>query len=72
MKNFNQTKQKSINRGEWFGTYKGVEWMVTTYRDGNKCWYYISEDGIENPSPAESIESAFKALKNNIDYNPTK
>ena len=69
---FNRTKIKSINRGEWFGNYKGVEWSVRTEKDtinGNKNWYYISEDGKENDSPTQSIEDAFEALQGNIDYS---
>ena len=68
MKNFNKTKTKSINRGEWFGTYKGIEWILTTFRDGNKSWYYITIDGVENPSPSENIDFSFKCIKDNINY----
>lgn len=67
MENFNKTKKKSINRGEWFGVYLGQEWTLSTYRDGNKSWYYISINGIENDSPAENKDFAFKCIKENIE-----
>ena len=62
--------QKSINRGEWFGEYKGIEWALTTFMDGRTPWYYI-EDSINGKldDPTTNIIDAFTAIKGNIDYD---
>jgi len=61
---------KSINHGEWFGTYKDVEWQVTSHRDGNKVWYYIQDQNNgDNFMPTENLYDAFDAIKSNIDYD---
>ena len=36
------TKTKSINWGEWFGTYRKINWILQTEKHSNKCWYYIT------------------------------
>jgi len=60
---------KSINRGEWFGIYKDVEWTITSLRDGNKNWYYIQDQlNGDNFQPTEDIYDAFTAIKSNIEF----
>ena len=60
---------KSVNWGEWFGNYKGVEWVITTLKKDGEMWYYLKDsiDG-ENLMPAKSLREAFLATRNNIDY----
>jgi len=60
--------KKSINSLEYFGEYKGVEWVLNGQRDGNKVWWYLTEDNVENPMPAENLEDAATSIKENVDY----
>jgi hypothetical protein len=64
--------KKSENRLEYFGEYKGVEWILNGERDGNKVWWYLTDDEGENPMPAENLQDAVEAMKENIDYNTSK
>ena len=59
---------KSINEYEYFGVYRGVEWELSGMRDGNKVWWTLTDNEGENPMPAENLEDAAKAMKENIDY----
>jgi hypothetical protein len=60
---------KSENKLQYFGTYMGVEWVLDGLRDGNKVWWYLTENGEENPQPVNNLKEALVAMKENIDYN---
>jgi len=59
----------SSTKLQYFGTYRGVEWILTGLRDGNKVWWYLTDQDGELPQPAENLKSAAIDMKNNIDYD---
>jgi len=67
LKKINATK--SVKNLEYFGTYRGVEWLLTGLRSGNKVWWYLTDDEGKFPQPADNLKEAATAMKENIDYN---
>lgn len=57
--------QDSLN---YFGTYKSVEWIIEGERDGNKVWWYLTEDGVYNDFPAPNLKNALESMIENIEY----
>ena len=63
---------KSQNKHEYFGTFNGIDWSISGYRDGNKVWWYLTDNEGENPTPANNLNEALKFMYGNLTYNPTK
>lgn len=62
--------KSSENKLEYFGEYKGVNWVISGLRDGNKVWWYLTDD-IDGriDTPAENLNDAIEFIKSNIDYS---
>ncbi len=59
---------KSVKENEYFGNYRGIEWIVQGIKDGNKMWWYLTQNGEKLDTPTLSKKETFNNLKENIDY----
>ena len=58
----------SCNQYEYFGTYRGIEWILNGLRDGNKVWWYITDMDGQQDMPTTNLADAVECLKSDIDY----
>jgi hypothetical protein len=61
-------KSRRIQKGFYFGVYKGIKWSIESEKDGNKYWWYMTLDGDKFCMPATSKKKSIWGVKVSIDF----